>query len=135
MVIKTADMDVDPGKLGYFGNVFLREFKLGLKEYNLGHTHEYDHVTLLAQGKVQVEIQGHEPKIFEAPTYIVIDKNLRHRFLSLAENTVYYCIFALRNADGEVIEDIYSADHDPRSEIDPKSIKNRITPLPPPTMG
>ncbi len=53
----------------------------------------------------------------------------------MAENTVYYCIFALRNADGEVIEDIYSADHDPRSEIDPKSIKNRITPLPPPTMG
>lgn len=107
----------DPGNLGCFGNVFLKEFTLRQNQFTEGHTHLYDHVTLVAQGKILVEIEGHEPKEFTAPTYVVIDKNLRHKITSLAERTVYYCIFALRDENGEVIEDLYSEEHDPRKLV------------------
>jgi hypothetical protein len=43
---------------------------------------------------------------FVAPTYIVIKKQHRHQIVALEDDTVFYCIFAMRDIDGEVT-DIY----------------------------
>ena len=71
-----------------------------------------DHVTLLAVGSVLVEMDGHEPKEFHAPTFIVIDKDHKHKFTALTDGVVYYCVFAVRDIDGEV-SDLYSEDNSP----------------------
>lgn len=102
--------------LGYFGNIWVREnilFGVGTK--NTGHKHHFDHVSLLTQGSVRVSIEGHEPKEFSAPTFIVVRKEHKHTFESLSDKVVWYCVFALRDFDGEVIEDIYGQQHDPLS--------------------
>jgi hypothetical protein len=108
----------DMNELGYFGNIWVRSHKYNKGENNGGgHTHHFDHITLLISGKVQVEVEGHTPKIFTAPKFIVIKKEHKHRFTALEDNTVYYCVFALRDIDGSVT-DIYSGDDTPYGAAD-----------------
>lgn len=100
--------------LGYFGNIWVRQNNLLLKgDFNSSHKHAYDHVTLLAQGSVEVSVDGEAPKKFHAPTFIVIRKECKHQFKALTDDVVYYCVFALRNKDGSVMEDMYSEHNDP----------------------
>lgn len=100
-------------ELGYFGNIWVRQNMLSKGEEAPGHVHYFDHVTLLAKGSVRVEIEGKEPKEFVAPTFIVIKKELIHKMTALEDDTVYYCVFALRDVNGEVVDDIYGPQHDP----------------------
>jgi hypothetical protein len=105
-----------PIELGYFGNIWVKQNILKY-EGDMGpdHKHFFDHVTLLTKGSVEVHVEGKEPKKFVAPTFIVIRKEQSHRIVALEDDVNYYCIFALRNIDGEVIEDIYGEQHDPNS--------------------
>lgn len=98
------------GQLGFFGNVWVRSHYLHKAGFTNdgGHTHTFDHVTLLAVGSVLVEVEGYEPKQFDAPTFITIEKDHKHKFTALSDGVVYYCVFAMRDADGEVIT---SPDH------------------------
>jgi hypothetical protein len=73
-------------------------------------------VTLLTSGAVEVTVEGHDPKVFHAPTFIVIRKEHRHKIVALEDNTNYYCVFALRDVDGNVTE-IYDNNHDPLSAM------------------
>lgn len=102
--------------LGFFGNIWVRQNiieKTG--DSHPGHTHYFDHVTLLTSGSVSVSVDDEEPKTFIAPTFIVIRKESKHTITALTDDVNYYCVFALRNIDGEVIEDIYGEQHDPKS--------------------
>ena len=104
----------DMNQLGYFGNIWVRShtFAKAGDTNGGGHYHRFDHVTLLAVGSVEVEVEGHEPKRFDAPNFIVIDKDKKHKFTALTDGVVYYCVFALRDVDGEQT-DIYSGDQTP----------------------
>jgi len=81
-----------------------------------GHEHQYDHLTLLASGKLQVRVNGGSTD-FEAPHMIYIVKDKQHELVALEDNTVAYCIHALRDKDGS--GDI----------LDPSMIPNNIDPL------
>ena len=105
------------GELGFFGNIWVRQNlleKVGDTNGG-GHEHKFDHVSLLTHGRVSVEIEGHPAKEFTAPTFIVIRKEHNHKFTALEENTVWYCVFALRDLDGEPIDELFGAQHDPQS--------------------
>jgi len=103
-------------ELGYFGNIWVRQNILEKKgESHPGHKHYFDHVTLLAKGKVQVEVEGHDPKEFEGPTFIVIKKEYEHKITALTDDALYYCVFALRNNDGNVVDEMFEDKHNPLS--------------------
>jgi hypothetical protein len=101
--------------LGFFGNVWIRQNILSRKgDVSNGHKHKFDHVSLLTQGSVTVEIEGYPPKEFVAPTFIVIRKEHNHKMTALADGTTWFCIFALRDLDGEPIGELYDSNiHDP----------------------
>lgn len=102
-------------ELGYFGNIWVKQNVLELKgEAHDGHEHKFDHVTLLVSGKVSVQLAGREPKEFSAPTFIVIRKEHRHKITALEDGTIYYCVYALRDLNGEVME-VFGDQHDPES--------------------
>lgn len=130
-------------ELGYFGNIWVRSHQL-IKEGDAhdGHTHHFDHVTMLVSGKVRVDVEDiikneKRSKEFEGPTFIIIRKEHKHKITALTDNVIYYCVFALRNIDGDVT-DIYSKDNDPSAygaaddnywrsrieELDRKTTKN-----------
>ncbi len=84
-------------------------------DVEVGHTHQFDHLTLLAKGKLRVTVDDHSSE-FTAPHMIYIHKDKVHELVALTDATVAYCIHALR--DGERVEDI----------IDPSMIPAGVDP-------
>jgi quercetin dioxygenase-like cupin family protein len=70
----------------------------------MGHTHQFDHLTLLAKGKLKVTVEGTVSE-FTAPHMIYIHKDKRHELQALTDDTVAYCIHALRDKDtGDILD-------------------------------
>jgi len=74
-----------------------------------GHSHTFDHNTLLAIGEFEVTIEG-EVYEYSSPRILVIRKNLIHSIKCTSNYGLAFCLHILR--DGEKVEDI----------IDPKDL-------------
>lgn len=97
-------------KISCVSNVFSKMMhfkKAGNIEY--GHCHVFDHLTLLANGSLRVTINDVATD-YKAPHMIFIRKDIEHELVALEDNTVAFCIHALRRGEG--VDDI----------IDPESI-------------
>jgi len=91
--------------IGCVANLFSRMMvfeKAG--DVEVGHTHQFDHLTLLAKGKLKVTVNG-KASYFAAPHMIYIHKDHVHELEALENETVAYCIHALRTADQSEILD------------------------------
>ena len=78
-------------------------------DVNQGHEHEFDHITLLTNGSVEVDVGGIK-STFTAPQIIYTEKQKIHTMTALEDNTIASCVVAIRSS--ERAEDI----------IDPESI-------------
>lgn len=72
-------------------------------DQNEGHEHNFDHITLLSQGSVEVDVEG-QKTVFKAPHLIYITAGKRHFLKALEDDTVASCLHALRTGERE--EDI-----------------------------
>lgn len=86
-----------------------------------GHHHEYDHVTLVASGKVLVKFGAvpeanlpEEQREYEGVSMFVTRSFRTHEITALEPNTVVCCIHAIRTKDGEII--------DPPSELSDQTL-------------
>jgi hypothetical protein len=101
--------------LGFFGNIWVRQIKLEKSGDQLdGHKHHFNHVSFLTKGTVTVEVAGKEPKQFTAPTFVIMKKELEHKVTALVDDVDWFCVFALRDLNGSVIE-LYEDRHNPLS--------------------
>jgi hypothetical protein len=107
----TCSVEGDPDiQLSCVSNIYIRMMHFRhIGDIEEGHTHPFDHVSLLSFGKAKVTVDGNS-KTFEAPQMIFIAKEKVHMIEALEDGTVMLCIHAIR--DGERVEDI----------IDPKSL-------------
>lgn len=107
---------------GFVGNVWVRQNWLEKSGDTAGgHAHYHDHITLLVRGSVSVTVGDEPSKEFHAPTFIAIKKNYRHEIVALEDDTVFYCVFALRDVDGEVVDiaDVANLPNYPEGEAPP----------------
>ncbi len=91
-------------KIGCVANLYSRMMhfqKAG--DVEVGHTHQFDHLTLLAKGRLKVTVDGVD-SVFTAPHMIYIRADKVHELKALTDNTVAYCIHALRTNDGDIID-------------------------------
>lgn len=85
---------------GACSNIFIKMMHFKNKgECECGHKHTYDHISLLAKGSVVVTVNGQETT-FTAPHMIYISKDYDHEIVALEDNTLWFCIHALRKGDG-----------------------------------
>ena len=84
-------------------------------DVELGHTHQFDHLTLLAKGKLKVTVEG-VPTEFTAPHMIYIKADKIHELEALVDETLAFCIHALRDKDNNEI-------------LDPSMIPDGVNPL------
>jgi quercetin dioxygenase-like cupin family protein len=70
----------------------------------IGHQHQFDHLTLLAKGRLKVVVEGKE-SVFTAPQMIYIKADKLHELTALTDQTVAYCIHALRDKETNDILD------------------------------
>lgn len=110
-------MDQPYVKIGCVANLFSRmmHFKKAGDVEN-GHTHPFDHLTLLAAGSLKITMNG-KTTDFKAPHMIYIKAEREHELVALEDNTVAYCIHALRN------------DNTTGDILDPSSIPVGVDPL------
>ena len=102
-------------KIGTVANLFSRQMHFkNVCDVEHGHTHHFDHLTLLASGRLQVTVDGHVSE-FVAPHMIYIKKYKMHELVALEPNTVAYCIHALRI--GNEVDDI----------VDPSMVPESVT--------
>lgn len=104
-------------KTKIYGNLWTKEMKFNkIGDIKEGHKHTHDHITFVTSGAVEVFILEYQdnkkrvldtnPKslgIFTAPAYIEVPKEVSHRVVATANNTVAYCIQAIRDG-GEIVE-------------------------------
>lgn len=89
-------------------------------DMNDGHTHIFDHQTLLGKGSVKVTVNGKVSE-FKAPTIIFIRAGLEHQIEALEDDTICYCIHAIR--DGDRVEDIIDPADIPDAGMEYRFIK------------
>lgn len=91
--------------IGCVANLFSRMMHFAKAgDTEVGHTHQFDHLTLLAKGKLKVTVEGTASE-FTAPHMIYIHKDKVHQLEALTDETVAYCIHALRDKDtGEILD-------------------------------
>lgn len=88
-----------------------------------GHHHEYDHVTLVASGKVRVRFGAvpeaslpAEEKEYQGVSMFVTRGFRQHEITALEDNTVVCCVHAIRTKDGQII--------DPPSELSDQTLNS-----------
>ncbi len=78
---------------------------------NHGHTHNYDHMTFVQAGSVQVfgrstpDGEEQESRTYKAGEFFLIPKDMYHRIKAMEPNTRYVCMFAHRDGDGLVTQE------------------------------
>lgn len=94
-------------------NVFVKQMRFARAgDMEQGHSHCFDHLTLLATGKLRLTALG-KSSDFVAPHHIFIKAGVEHELLALEDETTVHCIHAIR--DGERVEDIIDPDSVPVS--------------------
>ena len=89
-------------------NVFVKMIRLNeVGDLECGHSHTFDHITMLSTGAVLMRANGQEVE-HVAPKLIVTPKGIKHEFEAIQPNTTLCCIHAIR--DGDDVDDVAPQD-------------------------
>jgi len=91
------------------GNIFIRPMHLEKTgDVVHGHKHIFDHTTIIFKGSVHVKLTNldgtTQEKDFAAPAYLLVRKDVEHEITALEDNTIAWCVYSHRNAQGEVVQ-------------------------------
>ena len=84
--------------------LYAKEMRFNAGEAILKHTHEFNHLSILAAGKVVV-MKGQEMEIIEAPACIEIKAGLTHGVKAITD-CVWFCIHATDEKDSSKVDDV-----------------------------
>lgn len=69
------------------------------------HKHSFDHLSILAQGCVILEVDG-EQSTHYAPAVIEIKAGLEHKITAVNGDCTWFCIHGVTDADEQTIDDV-----------------------------
>ena len=92
------------------GNVFIRPNTLEkVGDMTEGHTHHFDHTTIVFTGAVHVKAKLPDGSMregdFKAPSHFLVRKDVEHEITATEPNTVYWCVYSHRTPQGDVVQD------------------------------
>lgn len=109
-VQETPDTDTSGLCIGWehylADQVYIKQMALPLKGMLIkGHSHTYDHISLLSTGSVAMFSGGEYLATYIAPTGILVPANKEHEFLALSDTTVLYCIHNTHDSTFDLLEE------------------------------
>ncbi len=118
-------MDQPEIQIGCVANLWSRQMHFKTAgDIEFGHRHQFDHLTLLASGSLKVTVEGRATE-FRAPHMIYIHADKHHELVALEDNTVAYCIHALRDAEGDILDPaMVPKGVDPQTLAQPLTLKD-----------
>jgi len=92
------------------GNVFIRPNTLAKAGDAIeGHTHNFDHVTIVFTGSVKVTATGPDGAVqegtFTAPAHFLVRAECTHQITALMDNTTIWCVYAHRTPQGIIVQE------------------------------
>lgn len=89
------------------GNIFIKRMWLQKAgNQTMSHSHEYDHVTLLANGIAAVTVDD-ITIIYVAPCAIQVVANKHHFIQAVVDNTLLYCVHDTHGLDLDDLGEAY----------------------------
>jgi quercetin dioxygenase-like cupin family protein len=85
-------------------NLYAKEIFIPKGCFAVQHQHTYDHLSVLAKGKVAVKTDE-GVKVYTAPACLNIVKNYNHAVEAL-EDSVWYCIHSTSETDIDKIDEV-----------------------------
>jgi hypothetical protein len=97
--------EIDLGIQHYFSTgVYAKQMMLPKGYFALSHAHDYDHLSILASGKVIVKTDE-DTQEFTAPACLIIKKHLNHSITAL-EDAVWFCVHATEETNSDKIDEV-----------------------------
>lgn len=92
------------------GNVFIRPNKLpAIGDAVDGHTHNFDHTTIVFTGAVKVTATTPDGRVierdFNAPSHFLVKAEVTHRIVATEPGTEFWCVYAHRTPQGDVVQE------------------------------
>lgn len=89
------------------GNIFIRKNILQkLGDECGGHTHNFDHTTIVFRGSVHVVAEFPDGTVheqtFEAPSHFFVKADVKHAIKALEDNTEFWCVYSHRDPQGRI---------------------------------
>lgn len=85
--------------------LYAKQMELKEGSFAVQHKHNYDHLSILAKGKVRVLFEGNLSKEYTAPACINIVKDVNHAVYAL-EDSVWFCIHATSETDVDNVDKV-----------------------------
>ena len=102
---------IDPEIRHHFGgNVYAKETFIPADKWLVQHTHKFDHLSILAQGSIELIVDG-KKSVIHAPACLTIEAGKHHGVKSLTD-VIWYCIHATDCVDESKIDDVIIASAD-----------------------
>lgn len=97
------NVDFDPQTVHHFAaGVYAKQMTLPKGHWAMKHVHDYDHLSILSQGTVVVEVDGVRHG-YAAPACILIKAGQEHRIEALSD-AVWFCIHATDETDPDKVD-------------------------------
>ena len=90
------------------GNIYIRPHNMRDGEMLQGHTHNFDHVTIVFTGKVRVNavVSGKTVTAeFTAPAHFLVKAEVEHEITALQDGTCVWCVYAHRTPQADVVQE------------------------------
>jgi hypothetical protein len=88
----------------FAGGVYAKETRIPAGHFVVSHKHPYDHLSILAAGRVRLEWAG-EVRYLHGPIGVEIKKGVEHKVTALTD-AVWYCIHATAETDPEKVDGV-----------------------------
>ena len=84
--------------------VYAKEMHLPADHFAISHKHAYDHISMLAAGRVRVTVNGDQAE-HVAPAFIMIRAGHEHEILAL-EDATWFCIHETEETNPDNIDEV-----------------------------
>lgn len=95
----------------FAGGLYAKETAFPAGSILVQHRHHYDHFALLAQGSVEVEVDGRR-SVLHAPQLVTIRAHQHHGVKALSD-VVWFCIHATNETDPAHVDEVLIEQPDP----------------------
>lgn len=103
---REGEFDFDPQIQHHFSDgLYAKQMVFPAGAEIVGHRHNYSHLSILAQGKVQVTVDGCEPVIYTAPACIEIAAGTHHAIYAL-HPSAWFCIHATEATEADEVDEV-----------------------------
>jgi quercetin dioxygenase-like cupin family protein len=88
----------------FAAGVYAKKMVVPANHFVVKHKHDYDHLSILASGRVYVDIDGQVTEQ-TAPACIKIEAGKSHKVVAI-EDSVWFCIHATDETDSDKVDEV-----------------------------